>query len=164
MKRKLVLTFDGNKLLHASLTERGKRTRLSNIAISADALKEVKDTLSGALLAIETASVAVIPSDATVMVDNTTKSSSQEGAPAALRFMLSVSDTAALGIGPGAPTCVVGPGTSLPADDAAEQTTSVASMQEDTPRARAVCARPKSDKDKSPSPSPFKDAVADGGW
>jgi len=151
MKRKLVLTFDGNKLLHATITERGRRTRLPAIASSKDALREVKDTLTCALSAVETASVPTILSDVSTTSGAMGRAemnyreglSMDSNTPSPIPSSDIPDDISEGGGGTyGIPSRVVA---------APDKTVSVASMQDVVSRSRSVCARPKVD---NPLPPP----------
>jgi len=126
MKRKLVLTFEDNKLLHATITERGRRTRLPKIATCDDAVKEVQDALVCAMTAVNASEVSNASSqDVVIKLPENGVTKLPENVVTKLPDNI-VTDVSA----------------SVPPE---EETASVAEMQE-APRARSVCARPKSDK------------------
>jgi hypothetical protein len=121
MKRKLVLIFEDNKLLHATLTERGRRVKLPKITTNDDALTKVKDTLTDAL-----SIVGAAPSTST-----TPNSTFANSAGASNQ-------------------CVYDPATGLlhATQQVPAETTPIAFVQEQ-PRPRSVCARPKKDEKES---------------
>lgn len=126
MKRKLILTFENNKLLHATITDRGRRMYLPKIITSADAVKEVKDALASAM---------------SVMVPNPPNNEPEVPAPISVATFL-VENFAKV---------EAESAKSLPAAEP-EITTSITEAQTEMPdafRARSVCARPKSDKKES---------------
>jgi hypothetical protein len=128
MKRKLVLIFEDNKLLHATLTERGRRVKLPKIITNEDALAKVKDTLTDALSVV---GAAIIPT-----TTNTAFTS-----PAGL-------NNQGWSFNPTGPLHA----SSATSVEASVETAPVSSIQE-VPRARSVCARPKKDE-KSPTIAP----------
>lgn len=141
MKRKLVLIFEDNKLLHATLTERGRRVKLPKITTNEDALAQVKDTLTNALAIVGTA-----PS--TASTTNTTFAG-------LLHPLADGVSGHAVAAGQG---CTFDPATGLLHPPSASkqtqiETTSMASVEEQ-PRPRSVCARPKKDEKESPTIAP----------
>lgn len=124
MKRKLVLTFENNKLLHATVTDRGRRMHLPKIATSADAVKEVRDALASAM-----AAVAPDPALTTVSTN-------------AINVATFLSEKVITSTESNKFVAAAEP----------EETTSITEAETETQdalRARSVCARPKSDKKES---------------
>lgn len=80
MKRKMTLSFDGEKLLHISVTEKGRKKKLYPVKSAADVLVQTNNMLDVAQIAVASAALEELdgPSNAELLQESSLETTTSE--------------------------------------------------------------------------------------